>query len=63
MPPEKSRFSEANDVTLFCLIDSTLLCVKDQGTFLILVCLVNFQSSGKGSNSSSEHVGTPVFDF
>ena len=29
--------------------------------FLILVCLVNFQSSGKGSNSSSEHVGNPVF--
>ena len=32
VPPEMSRFSEANDVTLFCLIDSTLLCVKDQGT-------------------------------
>ena len=28
--------------------------------FLILVCLVNFQSSGKGSNSSREQVGSLV---
>ena len=62
VPPEMSRFSEANDVTLFCLIDSTLLCVKDQGTVpdSCLSCEF-FQSSGKGSNSSSEHVGNPVF--
>ena len=26
VPHELSRFSEANDVTFFCLIDSTLLC-------------------------------------
>ena len=29
--------------------------------FLILIFLVNIQSSGKESNSSSEHVGNPVF--
>ena len=35
---------------------------KDQGDrFMILVFLVNFQSSGKGSNSSSEQVVNPVF--
>ena len=34
----------------------------DQGDrFLILVCLVNLQSSGKGSNLSSEQVVNPVF--
>ena len=32
-----------------------------RGQFLILVCLVNFQSSGKGSNSSSEHVGKQFY--
>ena len=37
--------------------------MRIKGQVLILVCLVNFQSSGKGSNSSSEHVGNPVFDF
>ena len=34
---------------------------EDQGTVPDLVCLVNFQSSGKGSNSSSEHVGKQFY--
>ena len=35
-------------------------CRRIRGQVLILVCLVNFQSSGKGSNSSREQVGSLV---
>ena len=34
---------------------------EDQGTGLILVCLVNLKYSRKGSNSSSEHVGKQFY--
>ena len=42
---------------MFCLFWSERI----RGQFLILVCLVNIQYSRKGSNSSSEYVGNPVF--
>ena len=34
---------------------------EDQGTVPDLVCLVNFQSSEKSSNSSREHVGKQFY--
>ena len=60
-------FSRVSIIQILTVFNSTRLGQRlDKGSgdrFLILIFLVNIQYSRKGLNSSSEHVGTPVFDF
>ena len=58
-------FQVDTDIKMFFFIHSSGIIpyLGSGDRFLILVYLVNIQYSGKGSNSSSEHVGNPVFDF
>ena len=62
-----AMITEDKVTELFCIaddfckfFDAMMEKRESRDRFLILVCLVNFQSSGKGSNSSREQAVNPA---